>query len=771
MALPKWEHTGRVRYDFAINGVPFLSAANSEYPYVRQTSSFAKNQIDTANTPGEQSLQGWWYRSQNSFDLGAGVIYNDTLKDETVSRRCHASYGVDLFSEPGKVQMLSGYHLGSDYMAANRWPVEVRQIVAASSAQSETNFGYAPDSTINAFAIVRHFNATTGAPEKDSLRAIISGSTLNPQIDDNPQSWTEIPFWLAGHPANPFVNSMTGIGNGVILATTSGLYQRNIDGSPGYFRRYTNVFDYVTIVKERLIAFRGNKIYQLDPIPSTQPVSALTLTDSDVFYTHADSNWSWVAASEGPNRIYFAGRPQLEDALVADPYDLNYANRSMIYASSIEQQSNQLLPKLYVPVVVAELPDGEFVSAMTSYLGTYLVLGTTAGVRIGLIDGSGGLVTGPLSVETRNAVSHLATWGNYVFAAGRPKYQIKVDNEIVLERSSTIIRLDLSKTVESNSLLFAWHEDQSYPGLDPDEELPTVFGAEADFERVYLTTPGKVNGFTIVPERVESLNSTANFAAGQYLNTAARGPRLMFSFTVGYGTLRTADGRVAPFSGLFTSNQFKSRRKGILETGRIRFDTSENKIFQYLQVAAKTTGNFNVPNVQFQYWYSEDGPESTVQDLTQIQTDPEVYASIGSDLTPREWVAYRFIFDYQESGGNIAPKGFPWFYGYQVKAQPSGVKQRTIRVALLCANREEAPSGTIIERSVVDRIQALEQAEELGAVVLFQDLGTSEERECLIDNIQYISDYIPQDRAARTQKPGILLVTLRAINSIPEPEA
>lgn len=60
MALPEWAQTGPNQYDYAVNGIPFLSAASKDSPYGRQSAKVNKDQIDTSKEVGEQSLSNWW---------------------------------------------------------------------------------------------------------------------------------------------------------------------------------------------------------------------------------------------------------------------------------------------------------------------------------------------------------------------------------------------------------------------------------------------------------------------------------------------------------------------------------------------------------------------------------------------------------------------------------------------------------------------------------------------------------------------------------------
>ena len=92
-------------YDIAIAGIPFFIGANEKYPYGRETAQYRKQQIDQQKEPGEQTLTGWWLRSQSSFHYGAGIRYEEPIEGETVATRFNKSAGVDVFNI-GKVTLL-----------------------------------------------------------------------------------------------------------------------------------------------------------------------------------------------------------------------------------------------------------------------------------------------------------------------------------------------------------------------------------------------------------------------------------------------------------------------------------------------------------------------------------------------------------------------------------------------------------------------------------------------------------------------------------------
>ncbi len=105
-----WQNTNEA-YDIAIGGQPFFYAMNDQRPYVRQTAPFRKDQFDNSTEPGEQSLYGWWIRSQSSFHNGSGIVFYDPSAGEMVDYRFTDSKNVDVWTK-GEVTMLNATDIG-----------------------------------------------------------------------------------------------------------------------------------------------------------------------------------------------------------------------------------------------------------------------------------------------------------------------------------------------------------------------------------------------------------------------------------------------------------------------------------------------------------------------------------------------------------------------------------------------------------------------------------------------------------------------------------
>jgi len=88
-----------VGYDMAIAGLPFFIAASDDSPYRRVTAKYRKEQYDQTREAGEQSLTGWWFRSQSTFHLGAGIKYFEPAQDESLRFQYTESKGVEVFTK------------------------------------------------------------------------------------------------------------------------------------------------------------------------------------------------------------------------------------------------------------------------------------------------------------------------------------------------------------------------------------------------------------------------------------------------------------------------------------------------------------------------------------------------------------------------------------------------------------------------------------------------------------------------------------------------
>ena len=384
---------GAFAYEWAIAGQPFLGVASDEFPLTRAFTASNKEQFDNQRDPGEQSLTGWWLRSQRDFSGGSGITYLEPADDERTMRRFTSSVGIDVWT-PGEFKLLRSMSAGEASTGSCR---------AVSVVAGGTNYVY---HTTN--AKVYRGNGSTSTE--------ITG-------------WTGLPSWLVSTGDGVFGFHSSGIDFAAGSGTTaSSLWTGAGSAGKGWW------------VKQRLIAAYGAALYELGGFTGGSLPSAL--------YTHPQSGWTWTAAVDSPGAILAAGYS---------------GNSSTIYKFTVDE-ADGTLPALSAAVTVAELPVGEYVTGLFSYLGAYLVIGTNRGVRIGQVSDQGQVTYGPLSYQSSTPVEFFTGFDRFVFAGVKDS----------IDGKSGVIRLDLSDLDQTGRA--AWANDVS-TGVTGTVEGVCVLGA------------------------------------------------------------------------------------------------------------------------------------------------------------------------------------------------------------------------------------------------------------------------------------------------------
>lgn len=178
--------------------------------------------------------------------------------------------------------------------------------------------------------------------------------------------------------------------------------------------------------KSRIIASTTNQLWELTLTGGAWPATSL--------YAHPDSGWVWSDVAEAPSAILASG----------------YSNgRSAIYRFSLEDAGSGATPKLSQAYQVAEFPLGEVVYALHVYLGRYIGIGTSKGIRIGIVSDAGEVQYGPLLVETAAPVRDLAAGNRFMYAAVTTSHP---------DGRSGAVRVDLQAEIGQGTLRFpyAW---------------------------------------------------------------------------------------------------------------------------------------------------------------------------------------------------------------------------------------------------------------------------------------------------------------------------
>ena len=123
-----------IAYDVAFGGVPFFLTTSDENAYRRVTAQYRKQQIDMSREPGEQTLTGWWLRSQSTFHLGQGVKFFEPAQDESLRFQYTYSKGMDVWTK-GQATLLKDVdtaHYTTGNLQPNKRPYQIMRSIRPS---------------------------------------------------------------------------------------------------------------------------------------------------------------------------------------------------------------------------------------------------------------------------------------------------------------------------------------------------------------------------------------------------------------------------------------------------------------------------------------------------------------------------------------------------------------------------------------------------------------------------------------------------------------
>lgn len=358
-----------VQYTYALGGMPWLTAIDMDHPMTRSGAPVRKDQVDQQQIPGEQSLAGWWLRSQSSFIGGAGLLYQDPSSDNQYAIRFGESVGVNPWVN-GQLALLR----------------ETSQRIADLSADSHHLVGW-NDGTD------RYWSAVGNLLKSDD------GTTA-----------TAVTWGGANA-----IRSLTSDGTNYYAADNVGIYQGAGSGAGALLWNTGSADTVVRWVKGRLMAGIGPSVYELDTGGPALPTAN---------FTHLNASWVWTDIAEGTNAIYASGYAGSEGG---------------IYKFVLDTSGN--VPTLASGgILAAQLPRGEVVHCMTTYLGSFVGLGTNRGFRVGEIDDNGDLRYGPLLIENTSGVKSVAAYDRFFFVGATN----------AIDGSSGLYRVDLGQPIQDN---------------------------------------------------------------------------------------------------------------------------------------------------------------------------------------------------------------------------------------------------------------------------------------------------------------------------------
>jgi hypothetical protein len=243
-------------YDFALGGMPFMSAISDDRPYSVSMAPIRKDQFDNQREPGEQSLANWWLRSQSTFIGGAGLLYQDPdqVQVANLQNKHTIQYGSSVGINPwvnGQATLLR----------------QTSQRIADSSSNTQFLVGW-NDGTD------RYWSAVGNVLKSDTGSA------------------TTTITWGGANT----IRSLTSDGTNYFAADNVQVYKGAGNGAGAAFTATGTTNVVVRWVKGRLMMAMDNKIYEVSS------AGAATLR-----FTHLNAAFVFTDFAEGTSAIYASG--------------------------------------------------------------------------------------------------------------------------------------------------------------------------------------------------------------------------------------------------------------------------------------------------------------------------------------------------------------------------------------------------------------------------------------------------------------------------------
>ena len=692
-----------VAYDVAFGGLPFFLTTSDENAYRRVTAQYRKQQVDMSREPGEQTLTGWWLRSQSSFHLGQGIKFFEPQQDESLRFQFTYGKGCDVWTK-GQITLLKDtdtYHYTEGGLQPNKRPFQILRTIRPSWTVTNKVLS----SNVATLTIGSHKLTVGSTVVVDNIDATFNGTYVLTAV-----AATTISYACTA--ANVASVASTGlvVQNSVLLwdkydvdkideggklthfvdATPDPVYAICDDGTYAYWVtnevngganklhvykklltdddtvagtlmfRATGVVAVNSVIeytKERLVMAVNNSVYEFATSATALPTAV---------YSHPNASFIYTSITSSGAAIYLAGYNGIQSTI--QKFTLTTAGA---------------MPTLTSAITAAELPVGEITFRIYYYLG-YMAIGTNQGLRVAAVsDQDGSINYGPLIFETDQPVYDVAGYDKYLWCTTN------------VDGNPGVTRVDLGQQV-GTTLVFAYAWD------------------------LYDST---LTGFT---------TTSCSFLGNLQ--------RLVFC-TANNGTTN---------GSIYLESPTRLVDQAILRVGYIRYNTLENKIFKFLQPRYESV-NGALAIYSIDQYNNEAAIGSFAQgaDITQI--------GIPYPATPQQYLGFKFVMDRSSTDST---KG-PLFTGYQVRVLPSIPRQRLIQYPVELYDNEmdkfNNPAG--YEGSAYDRLMNMQGIENLGDLIRVEDFRTGESYLGLIEEMDFINK-TPTDKRY-SGYGGLLLVTIR----------
>jgi hypothetical protein len=705
-------------YDIAIAGLPFFLLNSDDAPYRRVTAQYRKQQIDQSREPGEQTLTGWWLRSQSSFHYGQGIKFFEPIQDESLRFQYTSSKGVDVWTK-GQATLLKSvvnqHTITGGIQASGRpwqyarsiqWDksnITYNGVLLSDEYDVDKVFPKITVSITNKALTSNVATLTTSAAHGlcIGMQIVITGvdATFNGEyrITSVPTTTTftyaktaaDVPS-AAVSPAGTgvaevihFIDYNAGTDDPVFAICDDGVFAywvtNQTSGGAKKIHVYkkllsddssvspTLMFNATGIVvtnavmeytKERIVMCANDKVYEFASTATSLPTAV---------YSHNDVDHVFTSITSSGAAIYISGYSGIQ---------------SNIYKFTLSTAG--AMPTLTSAITAAELPVGERVFKISYYLGN-MAIGTSEGMRMAdasQLDGS--ITYGALIFESTQPVYDFAFRDRYIWAASG------VDGQVGLTR------IDMGQPLGNLLFPYAW---DLYNPADTLSHYTTACAFLGDTNRLAFCNAGNGADGTIYIESASTLMA-----------------------------------------------------EGTLRTGYIRYNTLELKIFKLMQARVNTAnGGLYVDSI-------DNGDNFfRIGTFSQGELVPEV--NINYPQAAQEYLGFQFTLTRSTTDTS---KG-PLFTGYQVKALPAIPRQRLIQYPLSCFDHESDHFGVEVgyEGSAYFRMSQLENIENAGDTIRVEDFRTGESFIGLIEEMDF-RNATPSDKRF-TGYGGTLLVTIRTV--------
>jgi hypothetical protein len=705
-------------YDVAIAGLPFFLLNSDDSPYRRVTAQYRKQQIDQSREPGEQTLTGWWLRSQSSFHYGQGIKFFEPIQDESLRFQYTESKGINVWTK-GQATLLNSsesQHTVTGGIQTNGRPWQYARSIQWDKSSITYNGVLLSDeydvdkvfpkitvSITNKALTTNVATLTTSAAHGlcIGMQITITGvdATFNGEyrITSVPTTTTftyaktaaDVPS-AAVSPAGVgvaevihFIDYNSGTDDPVFAICDDGVYAywvtNQTSGGAKKIHVYkklltddstvspTLMFNATGIVvtnavmeytKERIVMCANDKVYEFSSSATTLPTAV---------YSHNDPDHIFTSITSSGAAIYISGYSGIQ---------------SNIYKFTLSTAG--AMPTLTSAITAAELPVGEIAFKISYYLGN-MAIGTSKGMRMAdasQLDGS--ITYGALIFESTQPVYDFAFRDRYIWAASG------VDGQV------GVTRVDMGQPLGNLQFPYAW---DLYDPADTLAHYTTACAFLGDTSRLAFCNAGNGSDGTI------------------YIQSAS--------------TLLA---------------------EGFLRTGYVRYNTLELKIFKLMQARVDTTnGGLLIDSIDYADNFFRIGT------FAQESTVPEV--NINYPQASQEYLGFQFTLT--RSSTDVT-KG-PLFTGYQIKALPAIPRQRLIQYPLSCFDHESDHFGVEVgyEGSAYVRMSQLENIENVGDTIRVEDFRTGESYIGLIEELDF-RNATPSDKRF-SGYGGTLLVTIRTV--------